>query len=101
LRGDPDAANLSPADRALLDYAAKITQAPASLTEADTDRLRDHGFSDAQLWEAAFIAASFNMYTRMADAFGIVPPPHMAATLGLESWPPPASTSETGPPATP
>lgn len=89
---DLDAANLTPADRALLDYAAKVTQVPASLSNADTDRLRDLGFSEAQLWEATFTAATFNMYARMADAFGIVPPPHMAAALGLDTWPPPAST---------
>jgi hypothetical protein len=36
------------------------------------------------LWEATFTAAVFNLFTRIADAFGIVPPPEMAAALGFE-----------------
>ncbi len=47
------------------------------------ESLRTHGFDDAQIWEAAFTAAAFNLFTRMADAFGIVPLPEWEAALGL------------------
>ena len=61
-----------------------MTRAPAAVTDGDIAALRAQGFDDAQLWEATFTAAVFNLFTRMADAFGIEPPPEMAAALGLE-----------------
>lgn len=83
LRGDVDSAELSPADRALLTYAEKLTLAPASISDNDTGTLRSHGFDDAQLWEAAFTTSIFNLFTRMAEAFGIEPPAFMKEALGL------------------
>jgi alkylhydroperoxidase family enzyme len=62
---------------------AALARETAAITDAETETLRTHGFDDAQLWEATFTVAAFNMFTRMADAFGIVPPPLMAAALGL------------------
>lgn len=83
-RGDIEGASLSAPDRALLAYAEKLTREPAAITDADMETMRKHGFDDGQLWEATFTAAAFNMFTRMADAFGIAPPPPMAAALGFE-----------------
>jgi alkylhydroperoxidase family enzyme len=57
----------------MLKYAEKLTREPASITDADTEALRALGFDDAQLWEATFTAAIFNLFPRMADAFGISP----------------------------
>jgi len=54
------------------------------MADADVEALRGQGFDDAQLWEATYTAALFNLVTRMADAFGIVPPPEMEAALGRE-----------------
>ncbi|MBA3644507.1 MAG: hypothetical protein H0W59_10625 [Chloroflexia bacterium] len=71
-------------DRALLAYAEKLTREPATIDDADIETLRQHGFDDAQLWEATYTAAIFNLFTRMADAFGIAPPPEMEAALGLD-----------------
>ena len=68
----------------MLAYAEKLTREPASISDADTDLLRSHGFNDAQLWEAAFTTSIFNLFPRMAEAFGIEPPEHMKAALGLE-----------------
>jgi alkylhydroperoxidase family enzyme len=67
----------------MLDYAAKLTLTPAAITDSDVDTLRDHGFAEPQIWEIAFTAGIFNLFTRMADAFGIVPPPFMEQALGL------------------
>jgi alkylhydroperoxidase family enzyme len=68
----------------LLVYAEKLTREPAAITDGDIEVLRDHGFDDAQLWEATFTVAIFNLFTRMAEAFDIAPPPEMVVTLGLE-----------------
>ena len=51
--------------------------------DADVEALRALGFDEAQLWEATFTAAIFNLFTRMADAFGITPEPRWEAALGL------------------
>jgi alkylhydroperoxidase family enzyme len=56
-----------------LAYAEKLTREPAAMTDADVEALKAYGFDDAQVWEATFQAAIFNLYTRMADAFGLVP----------------------------
>jgi alkylhydroperoxidase family enzyme len=68
----------------LLAYAEKLTREPAAITDDDIAALRAHGFDDAQLWEATFTAAIFNLFTRMADAFGIAPPSEMTAAIGLD-----------------
>ena len=77
-------AGLGEADLALLAYAAKLTREPAAIGDADLEALRGHGFDEAQLWEATFTAAVFNLFTRMADAFGLVPRPEWAAALALD-----------------
>jgi alkylhydroperoxidase family enzyme len=58
----------------MLVYAEKLTREPASITDGDIEGLRAHGLDDNFLWEATFTTALFNMYTRMAEAFGLVPP---------------------------
>lgn len=58
---------------ALLAYAEKLTREPSAITDADINALRQLGFDDAQLWEATFTTSIFNLFPRMADAFGILP----------------------------
>lgn len=62
-------------DRAILDYAAKLTLTPAAMNDDDTVRLRAAGLSDEQVWETVFTVSIFSMFNRMADAFGLEPPP--------------------------
>jgi alkylhydroperoxidase family enzyme len=71
--GDLDAAELSPADRALLDYVQKVTEAAYKTTHEDVQVLRDHGWTDPQIAEAVYITAMFAFFNRVADAFGIAP----------------------------
>jgi uncharacterized peroxidase-related enzyme len=84
VRGDIEGAGLAAADRAMLAYAAKLTSEPARIGDADTNALRDHGFDDAQLWEIAYTTSIFNLFPRMADAFGIEPLPEWVAALGMD-----------------
>lgn len=51
------------------------------MSDDDIATLRDHGFDDPQIWEATFTASIFNLFTRMADAFGITPPQRMLDAL--------------------
>jgi len=66
-------APLSPADRALAEDAARLTHQPASMSAADLDALRRHGFSDRALHDAVQVISYFNYVNRVADALGVEP----------------------------
>jgi alkylhydroperoxidase family enzyme len=71
--GKLDEAGLSSAERALLDYVAKVTEAAYRTTNEDVQELRDHGWTEPQIAEAVYITAMFAFFNRVADAFGIAP----------------------------
>lgn len=64
-------APLTDADRAMLEYAAKLTKHQDEMTSADVDTLREHGFDDAAILHIVQVTAMFNYYTRLADGLGI------------------------------
>jgi alkylhydroperoxidase family enzyme len=64
---------LSQAERALLDYVKKVTEAAYRTTPEDVQILREHGWTDPQIAEAVYITALFAFFNRVADAFGIAP----------------------------
>jgi len=68
-------APLSERQRAMLDFAARVTTASAAIEEADRQALRDHGFSDRDIWDIANVAGFFNMSNRVASATGMEPNP--------------------------
>lgn len=70
-QGDLDAAHLTPAERALLEYVGKVTEAAYRTTHEDVQGLRDHGWTEPQIAEAVYITAMFAFFNRVADAFGI------------------------------
>ncbi len=72
--GDLDAAGLSRSERLLLEFAGTITTAAYRVTDEQVQELRDAGWSDEQIAEAAYTAALFNLFVRLADTFGIEPP---------------------------
>lgn len=67
------AAKLTGRQRAMLDYAWKLTARPAEVDEADRQALRDAGFSDRDIWDIVAIAAFFNMSNRVAGGVGMEP----------------------------
>jgi uncharacterized peroxidase-related enzyme len=67
------AADLKPRQKAMLDFAAKMTEASHEIEEADRETLRKAGFSDAEIWDIAAVAGFFNMSNRMASALHIRP----------------------------
>jgi len=72
--GDLDAAGLDQAHRLLLDLVETITRHAYRVTDEQVQRLRDAGWTDEQIAEAAYDAALFNLFVRLADTFGIEPP---------------------------
>lgn len=68
-------ANLEPRQRAMLDFAHKLTMTPAEIGEADRQALRDAGFSERGIWDIANIAGFYNMTNRVASAVDMQPNP--------------------------
>lgn len=66
-------AALEPKQRAMLDFAALLTTASASVAEADRQTLREHGFSERDIWDITSVAAFFNMTNRVASGTAMTP----------------------------
>ncbi|MGI9015378.1 MAG: hypothetical protein ACR2GY_14190 [Phycisphaerales bacterium] len=77
-------AALEPADRALCDYALKLTLVPGEMTEDDIHALRGHGFDDEAISLATQVIGYFNYINRIADGLGVDPEPWMLPTR--EVW---------------
>lgn len=67
------AAELDKRQRAMLDFAVKLTVEPWTVEEEDRERLRDVGFSNRDIWDIAAIAAFYNMTNRLAAAIDMRP----------------------------
>jgi alkylhydroperoxidase family enzyme len=73
LEGKLDDADLTPAERTLLDYVRLVTQDAPRTTPEDVQKLRDAGWSENQIAEGVYITALFAFFNRVADAFGVPP----------------------------
>lgn len=67
------AADLPTRQRAMLDFAVKMTRASHEIGEADREALRAAGFSERDIWDIAAVASFFNMSNRMASAVDMRP----------------------------
>jgi uncharacterized peroxidase-related enzyme len=67
------AAGLDERQRAMLDFAVKLTTTPSAMEEDDRARLRAVGFSDRDIWDISAVAAFFNMSNRLASATDMRP----------------------------
>ncbi len=71
LERDPGTAPLDRRQRALVDYALKLPLTPAEVNEQDIASLREAGFSDLAIHDAAAITAYFNFVNRVASGLGV------------------------------
>ena len=71
LRRDYRQAPLTDQERAMLDYASKLTVSPARVTTEDLERLRNAGFDDQGILQINLIASWFNYINRVADGLGV------------------------------
>jgi uncharacterized peroxidase-related enzyme len=71
LRRDYRTAELSAADRAMLDYAVKLTLTPWEMTAEDVEALRAVGFEDAAILDVNQVAAYYAFVNRLADGLGV------------------------------
>ncbi|MFO1197701.1 MAG: peroxidase-related enzyme [Burkholderiaceae bacterium] len=68
-------AEISPRQRAMLDFAMKVATASSTIEDADFERLRVHGFTDEDAWDIGAIAALFALSNRMANLSAMMPNP--------------------------
>ncbi|MEO1611921.1 MAG: peroxidase-related enzyme [Pseudomonadota bacterium] len=66
-------ADLTARQRAMLDFASKVTRGSSEITEADRQALRDAGFSDRGIMDIAEVAGFFNMSNRVSSAIAMKP----------------------------
>ena len=72
-------ADLAPADRAMLDFAVRLTRTPSAMSDADVAALRAHGFDDVAIHDIVQVTALFNYFDRLADGLGVDPEPEWGA----------------------
>ena len=66
-------ADITPRQRAMLDFALKVCSASHEIDDADFAALRVHGFSDDDAWDIGAITAFFGLSNRMANLSGMRP----------------------------
>jgi uncharacterized peroxidase-related enzyme len=66
-------ADITPRQRAMLDFAMKVSQKAEAISEADFAEIAGHGFSDDDIWDIAAIAAFFALSNRMANVTAMRP----------------------------
>lgn len=68
-------ADITPRQRAMLDFAMKVCLRSHEIEDADFDALHKHGFSDEDIWDIAAITAFFGLSNRMASFSNMLPNP--------------------------
>jgi len=72
-------AELTSRERAMLDFAVKMTEDSVNMAESDRQGLRNVGLSEADIWDVAAVASFFNMTNKMASAVDMQPNPEYHA----------------------
>ena len=68
-------AAISARERAMLDFATRLTTEVRSAGKGDVDALRAGGLDDGQILEVAHVVGFFNYFNRLADGLGVDPEP--------------------------
>ena len=66
-------ADITIRQRAMLEFALKVSRESEGVNDADLDALKGHGFSDEDIWDIAAISALFALSNRMANFTGMRP----------------------------
>ena len=70
---NPLKADITPRQRAMLAFAAKVCTASDTIADVDFAALREHGFDDEDAWDIAAITAFFGLSNRMANVTAMRP----------------------------
>ncbi len=71
IKGDYQNAPISEIDRAMLDYAAKLTLEPWTIEGSDIERLRELGFDDRGILDICQVTSYYAFVNRLADGLGV------------------------------
>ena len=77
--GDLDAAPVTDAERALLEFTKIVNAHAYKVTKEDVEKLRRAGWSEDQISESVYIMALFSFFNKVADAFGVPPMGYLKA----------------------
>ena len=66
-------ADITAREKAMLDFAIKVSQDSGSINDNDREKLKNHGFSDDDIWDIVAITAFFGMSNRLANSLSIRP----------------------------
>lgn len=69
---------LTAAEGAMMAFSRKVARDASAVTEADADALREHGLTDAEIFDVAATAAGRAFFTKLLDALGVLPDAPMA-----------------------
>jgi alkylhydroperoxidase family enzyme len=83
--GQMESAKLTEKEKGLLEFVKVLTLEPAKTRDHHVERLRKLGWTDGEIFEAAFITSLFAFLNRMADAYGL--------DYNPERWIPPTMRS--------
>ena len=67
------AAPLTPVDRALCNFAVRLTRHQNEIDARELDTLRNHGLDDRAIHDATQVIVYFNYIARVADGPGVEP----------------------------
>ena len=68
---DPDGHPLPERERAMVNYALKLTRTPAAMQQEDLKPLRDVGLDDREILDLAMVVAYYAYVNRLADGLGV------------------------------
>ena len=71
LKRDPESANLTKRERAMLEFSRKLTNAPEDMRKSDAQKLKEAGLDDAAIVELVSVTAYFNFINRVALGLGV------------------------------
>jgi len=66
-------ADITERQKAMLDFAIKVSQQAQEVCDADFEELKRHGFNDEDIWDISGIAAFFGLSNRMANVTNMRP----------------------------
>ena len=66
-------ADITPRQKAMLDFAVKVALKSSEINDADYEEMREHGFSDEDIWDTGAISAFFALSNRMANLTSMRP----------------------------
>lgn len=66
-------ADISPKQKTMLDFAVKVSSTANEVNDSDLEHMRQHGFSDEDIWDIGAVAAFFSLSNRMANLSNMRP----------------------------